>query len=201
MSSSRPVGVHYEGDLRRPTWCVRPLRRSPSTGMRRRQPARRRTGPRCLPRRARASLRRPHGPAHRGRRGRVRPLRRAHRRGGARRRGRPGRRVGGDGHGVRLIRRDARRPLRRDVRPVARGRRRRGVPAASDAAFDALLAVVADLQARGFRPEHDARALAVGLWGYAHGLAVLRRRGSLERHYADDSLDAIGRIAATLLAG
>ena len=72
--------------------------------------------------------------------------------------------------------------------------------AASDAAFDALLAVVAGLQSSGFRPEHDPRALAVALWGYAHGLAVLRRRGSLERHYADDSLDAIGRIAATLLA-
>ena len=72
--------------------------------------------------------------------------------------------------------------------------------AASDRAFDALLAVVVDAQAKGFRSEHDPRALAVALWSLAHGVAVLRRRGSLTRHYDDSSLDAVAAIAATLLA-
>lgn len=71
--------------------------------------------------------------------------------------------------------------------------------AASDAAFDALLAVVDDCQAKGFRPGHDRRALAVALWAFAHGLAVLRRRGSLERHHDDASLGAVEAIAGALL--
>lgn len=71
--------------------------------------------------------------------------------------------------------------------------------AASDAAFDALLGVVADCQAKGFRPDQERRSLAVALWAFAHGLAVLRRRGSLERHHADASLDAVEAIAAALL--
>jgi AcrR family transcriptional regulator len=70
---------------------------------------------------------------------------------------------------------------------------------ASDAAFEALLDVVEDCQRAGFRSEADPRSLAVALWSLAHGLAVLRRHGSLGRHYPDSSLDAIPLIAATLL--
>lgn len=57
--------------------------------------------------------------------------------------------------------------------------------ATGDAAFEALLAVVEQLQPLGFHIDRDAPALAVSVWGFAHGLAVLHRRGSLGRHYSE----------------
>lgn len=71
--------------------------------------------------------------------------------------------------------------------------------AASDAAFAALRDLIGACQAAGWHPDDDPLALAAATWSLAHGLSVLRRQGSLARHYPDPSLDGLAAIAATLL--
>jgi AcrR family transcriptional regulator len=72
--------------------------------------------------------------------------------------------------------------------------------AASADAFEALRAHVEACQLAGWRPEEDNRALSVAAWALAHGLSALRSQGSLARHYPNDSLDSVVKIAATLLS-
>jgi AcrR family transcriptional regulator len=71
--------------------------------------------------------------------------------------------------------------------------------AASDAAFEALMTYVATFQSAGWRPEADVRALSAASWALAHGLAVLRLQGSLAQHYPNASLDGIAALFATLV--
>ena len=71
--------------------------------------------------------------------------------------------------------------------------------AASDAAFEALRTTVEAQQHAGWHPEDDTRALAAAAWSFAHGISVLRTQGSLERHYPDRSLDGVEAVASTLL--
>ena len=70
---------------------------------------------------------------------------------------------------------------------------------AGDAAFEALRLHVARCQESGWRPHADNGALTAAAWALAHGIAVLRAQGSLARHYADNSLDGVVAIADALL--
>jgi AcrR family transcriptional regulator len=72
--------------------------------------------------------------------------------------------------------------------------------AASADAFEALRAHVEACQLAGWRPEADNRSLAVAAWAFAHGVSVLRSQGSLARHYRNDSLGGVVKIATTLLS-
>ncbi len=68
--------------------------------------------------------------------------------------------------------------------------------AASDAAFDALLAVIEGCQAAGWRAGEPSRSLAAAAWSLAHGITALRQQGSLARHHPDVSsagIEAMGR--------
>jgi len=71
--------------------------------------------------------------------------------------------------------------------------------AASSAAFDALRAVVADCQNAGWHVGDDTRTLAAAAWSLAHGIAVLRGQRSLGRHFPDDSLAGVATIAGMLV--
>jgi len=53
--------------------------------------------------------------------------------------------------------------------------------AASDAAYDVLRGVVAEVQAGGFIPDRDPEIVAVTAWSQAHGLATLWLSGNLRR--------------------
>lgn len=70
---------------------------------------------------------------------------------------------------------------------------------ASDAAFDALRLTIESCQHNGWHPLDDTLALTTAAWSLAHGIAVLRRQGSLQRHFPDSSVGAVSIIAATLL--
>ena len=70
---------------------------------------------------------------------------------------------------------------------------------ASAAAFEALGGRIAGFQARGWRAREDTAALTVAAWALAHGIAVLRAQGSVARHYDDSSLDGVVAIANALL--
>jgi AcrR family transcriptional regulator len=70
---------------------------------------------------------------------------------------------------------------------------------AGDAAFDALRRHIARCQDSGWRAHADNGALTAAAWALAHGIAVLRTQGSLARHYADVSLDGVVAIADALL--
>jgi AcrR family transcriptional regulator len=71
--------------------------------------------------------------------------------------------------------------------------------AASDAAFEALRRHVELCQRAGWRAEADTRTLANAAWALAHGITVLRAQGSLARHLPDTSLDGVAMLAATLI--
>lgn len=71
--------------------------------------------------------------------------------------------------------------------------------AASDAAFDALLAVIEACQAAGWRADEPSRSLAAAAWSLAHGLTVLRSQGSLARHHPDVSAAGIEAMGRALL--
>lgn len=72
--------------------------------------------------------------------------------------------------------------------------------AASDAAFTALVAMIAECQRDGWRPHEDSRTLAAAAWSFAHGVTVLRGQGSLARHHPATGLDGVAAIARALLA-
>jgi AcrR family transcriptional regulator len=69
---------------------------------------------------------------------------------------------------------------------------------ASNAAFDALMAYVGAFQTAGWRAQADTRALSAAAWALAHGIAVLRRQGSLALHYPDTTLDGTAMLFKTL---
>jgi AcrR family transcriptional regulator len=71
---------------------------------------------------------------------------------------------------------------------------------ASDAAFDALRVHVAACQAAGWHAGADPEALTVGAWALAHGVSVLRSQGALIPHFRDHSLDGVVAIAEAMLA-
>ena len=70
---------------------------------------------------------------------------------------------------------------------------------AGDAAFEALRRHIAECQEAGWRTQADNRALTVAAWSLAHGISLLRAQGSLARHYPDASLDGVLAIAEALL--
>ena len=70
---------------------------------------------------------------------------------------------------------------------------------ASAAAFEALRGRIVRAQVRGWRAGEDTAALTVAAWSLAHGIAVLRAQGSVARHYDDASLDGVVAIANALL--
>ena len=70
---------------------------------------------------------------------------------------------------------------------------------ASDTAFAALYHHIELCQRAGWRTDADTRTLAIAAWGLAHGIAVLRTQGSLARHFPDRSLDGVATLAATLI--
>jgi AcrR family transcriptional regulator len=71
--------------------------------------------------------------------------------------------------------------------------------AAGDAAFELLRSYIEECQGAGWRPDADTGDLTVAAWSLAHGVAVLRQQGSLARHFPDDSLDGVVAIAASIL--
>jgi len=70
---------------------------------------------------------------------------------------------------------------------------------ASDAAFAALFATIERCQGAGWRPDQDTRALATAAWSLAHGIAVLRQQGSLQRHYPDPSRASVKAMIVALV--
>lgn len=70
--------------------------------------------------------------------------------------------------------------------------------AASDAAFAALRAHIERCQASRWRPDADPGDLAAAAWALAHGITVLLQQGSLARHCRHATLDGVGVIVATL---
>jgi AcrR family transcriptional regulator len=72
--------------------------------------------------------------------------------------------------------------------------------AASDAAFAALRGHIERCQATGWRSNADAGDLAAAAWALAHGVTVLLDQGSLARHSIHATVDGVGVIVATLAA-
>ena len=70
---------------------------------------------------------------------------------------------------------------------------------ASDAAFMALHRHVEVCQRAGWRAQADTRTLAAAAWALAHGIAVLRTQGSLARRFPDPSLDGVALLVQTLI--
>jgi AcrR family transcriptional regulator len=70
---------------------------------------------------------------------------------------------------------------------------------AGDGAFQTLRRHIERCQQGGWRAGADTGALTVAAWSLAHGVSVLRSQGSLARHYPDDSLDGVLAIAGALL--
>ena len=71
---------------------------------------------------------------------------------------------------------------------------------ASDAAFEALRATIDGLQAAGWRRRQDSTDLAAAVWALAHGFTVLLRQGSLARHRPGASPDTSRALVDALLA-
>ena len=71
---------------------------------------------------------------------------------------------------------------------------------AGDAAYQALHNHIASCQRRGWRPGTPTDALTAAAWALAHGIAVLRRQGSLARHYPDCSLSGVGQLVMAMTA-
>lgn len=71
--------------------------------------------------------------------------------------------------------------------------------AAGLAAFSALRREVARCQEAGWHQRADTQALAVAAWSLAHGLSVLRRQGTLTPLFPDSSLDGVAAVLATLV--
>lgn len=71
--------------------------------------------------------------------------------------------------------------------------------AAGDEAFAALRSVIDGCQMLGWRPQHDPLTLSAAAWSMAHGVAVLRRHGSLVRHYPNGDLNGVAAIVASLI--
>jgi AcrR family transcriptional regulator len=71
---------------------------------------------------------------------------------------------------------------------------------AGDAAFQALHSHIASCQRRGWRAGTPTDALAAAAWALAHGIAVLRMQGSLDRHYPDCSLSGVGQLVTAMTA-
>ncbi|GIG61066.1 TetR family transcriptional regulator [Longispora fulva] len=76
-----------------------------------------------------------------------------------------------------------------------------GFAAASDAAFETLRRHVERCQRAGWHATADTQALAAVAWALAHGITALRAQGSLARHYPDVSLDGVVALVGTLLHG
>lgn len=70
---------------------------------------------------------------------------------------------------------------------------------AGDAAFGALRRQIEHCQRAGWRMHEDTDSLTVAAWALAHGISVLRAQGALNRHYPDASLDGVDAIAGALL--
>jgi AcrR family transcriptional regulator len=70
---------------------------------------------------------------------------------------------------------------------------------AGDVAFAALRSHIARCQLEGWRVGADTDALTVAAWALAHGISVLRAQGSLARHAPDNSLAGVVTIANALL--
>jgi AcrR family transcriptional regulator len=68
----------------------------------------------------------------------------------------------------------------------------------ADEAFRQLADLVAACQRQGWEPGADTTALAVSTWGLFHGLALLRREGSLRTRLPQTSPEAIIEAASTL---
>jgi AcrR family transcriptional regulator len=71
---------------------------------------------------------------------------------------------------------------------------------AGDKAFQLLYDLVAACQRHGWHPGADTTQLAASTWALFHGLALLRRQGSLTPHLPDTSPEAL-IDAARALAG
>lgn len=69
---------------------------------------------------------------------------------------------------------------------------------AGDKAFQVLHDVVAACQRQGWEPDADTTELAVSTWALFHGLALLRRQGSLASRLPHTSPDAVIDVARTL---
>ncbi|MFP6654296.1 MAG: TetR/AcrR family transcriptional regulator [Myxococcota bacterium] len=68
------------------------------------------------------------------------------------------------------------------------------------AAFDGLLGPIRVAQAAGWKPDHDARLLAGGLWSAVHGLATLWSQGALQKTNPKASLEEAIATTFTLTA-
>jgi AcrR family transcriptional regulator len=70
--------------------------------------------------------------------------------------------------------------------------------AASNAAYDVLRGVVAEVQAAGFIPGRDPEIVAITAWSQAHGLATLWLTGNLRRY--DQRFPDFASIARAVFA-
>ena len=71
--------------------------------------------------------------------------------------------------------------------------------AAGAAAFEALRGAIAACQRRGWRAGSDPQRVAAAAWAFAHGLAMLHRQGSLQRHFGTGSPSDVAALAAELV--
>jgi hypothetical protein len=69
---------------------------------------------------------------------------------------------------------------------------------AGDAAFRGLEELVAVSQRHGWRSDADTTEVAISTWALIHGLALLRRQGTLALYLPDTSPEAINRASLTL---
>jgi AcrR family transcriptional regulator len=70
---------------------------------------------------------------------------------------------------------------------------------ASEAAFGVLQRHVEACQQSGWRAGADTRILANAAWALAHGITVLRSQGSLARQLPDTSLEGIEALTTALI--
>jgi len=73
-----------------------------------------------------------------------------------------------------------------------------GYKDASGQALQLISDLVAACQRQGWRPDADTTALIVSTWALFHGLALLRRQGSLASQLPDTSPDAVIQAAQAL---
>ena len=69
---------------------------------------------------------------------------------------------------------------------------------AGDKAFQLLGDLIAACQRQGWQPDADTTALTVSTWALFHGLALLRRQGSLAAHLPETSPEATIEAARAL---
>jgi AcrR family transcriptional regulator len=69
---------------------------------------------------------------------------------------------------------------------------------AGDKAFRLLGDLIKACQRQGWQPDADPTALTVSTWALFHGLALLRRQGSLAAHLPETSPEAVIEAARTL---